>query len=77
MLGHCAPGCFNCAPGEFDDDGNPLSPCVACPAGKTSQEEAATACTEVEKNLWEQFTELDIRRCRWSAVAERSRCSWL
>jgi hypothetical protein len=52
-------GCFNCPPGEYDDDRKPLSPCVACPAGKTSQEEAATACTVVVKNLWEQFMELD------------------
>eukprot|EP01047_Picozoa_sp_COSAG01_P002218 COSAG01_NODE_58_length_30193_cov_12.302020_1_plen_1409_part_00 len=54
-------GCFNCAPGEFDDDSNPLKPCVACPAGKTSQEEAATACTVKQQSLslWGQVMQLD------------------
>eukprot|EP01047_Picozoa_sp_COSAG01_P074325 COSAG01_NODE_12387_length_1748_cov_1.427879_2_plen_334_part_00 len=59
-------GCFNCAPGEFDDDGNPLKPCVACPAGKTSESEAATACTEVQKKWYEEAFEWWTQMDSWA-----------
>ena len=30
-------GCFNCTEGEMDRDRNPLTECVGCPEGKTSE----------------------------------------
>ena len=61
---HQRGGCFNCTPGEYDDDGDPTSACVACPDGKTSKMAAGPeGCREVEMEWWDSvinvWTELD------------------
>ena len=49
---HCRPGtyagvnassCAHCSPGSYDDDSDPATPCITCPAGHTSAA-GAMAC---------------------------------
>ena len=54
-------GCANCTKGEVDDDDDPLTACVLCPKGKTS-EEGATLCTKIEQDVWERAADA------WSAM---------
>ena len=42
-----AQGCHNCTEDDFDHDFDPLTPCVACAAGKSAAV-GATECTEVD-----------------------------
>ena len=61
---HQRGGCFNCTPGEYDDDGDPTSACVACPDGKTSRLAAGPeGCREADMEWWDSvinvWTELD------------------